>query len=164
MDFHVRSNDGKSYIFEMQVKRHNKFDEKALFYACATYSKQLSEKELDTVGWCLNLKPVIAIQVLNYDTCRNIIKGISPAFDDTLLSRVRDHKMGQGQFIKHYLLTDKESEQPIDAVQLIQIELPRGREVFGLGKRKRGEEEAEPWWQRTYQDEKGSPYFLTSIR
>jgi hypothetical protein len=33
--------------------------------------------------------------------------------------------MKEGQYIKHYILTDQRSNQKIDTVQLVQIELPR---------------------------------------
>ena len=38
--------------------------------------------------------------------------------------------MAEGQFFKHYLLKDSQSGQVIDHLQMIQVELPRGRELL----------------------------------
>ena len=63
MDLHVISAQKTHYIIEMQAKRHVMFDERALFYACSTFARQLSERDLSAENWYLNLKPVIALQV-----------------------------------------------------------------------------------------------------
>ena len=67
MDLHVISSSKVHYIIEMQSQRHVMFDERALFYAASTYSRQFSEKELNTADWYFKLKPVIALQILDYD-------------------------------------------------------------------------------------------------
>ena len=42
-----------------------------------------------------------------------------------MVERVGDHPLKDGDFIKHYKLTDKASGQEIDHLQLVQVELPR---------------------------------------
>lgn len=57
MDLYVKT-PRTHYIIEMQAKRHVMFDERALFYACSTYSKQLPQDRLvrGTPWYCeLNL-------------------------------------------------------------------------------------------------------------
>jgi predicted transposase/invertase (TIGR01784 family) len=130
MDLHVISSNKIHYIIEMQAKRHVMFDERSLFYACSTYSRQLSEKELSEEDWYIKLKPVIALQILDYDT--NRVKGIKSDVPDTLVSRVKRHPLPDGEFTKHYLITDINSGQTIDYLQLVQVELPRAesRKLF----------------------------------
>jgi len=123
MDLHVICNSGTHYIIEMQAQRHLMFDERVIFYACSTFSRQLSEKELQTDNWYLNLKPVIALQVLDYDT--NLVKGITPIDMDTLVTEVSKHPMKEGHFLKHFYLQDVHSGQKNDILQMIQLELPR---------------------------------------
>jgi hypothetical protein len=129
MDFHVRSTDGHRYIVEMQSKRHVLFDERALFYACSVYSRQVDEKDFDDEGWYKLLKPVIAIQIVDYDS--NRARGLTEKkddgvlVDDTLIQRVKDHPLPKGQAEKHYRMTDKHSGQTINYLDMIQIELPR---------------------------------------
>lgn len=122
MDLHVVSEKGVHYIIEMQAQRHVMFDERALFYACGTYARQLSEKQLSAENWYINLKPVIALQILDYDT--NRIRGLKAEVPDTLVDRVREHPLPTEQFIKHYVLSDKSGQQ-IDYLQMIKVELPR---------------------------------------
>ena len=126
MDLHVISSSNVHYIIEMQAQRHVMFDERALFYAASTYSRQLSEKELSTEDWYIKLKPVIALQILDYDT--NRIRGLKAVVPDTLVTRVREHPLPEGEFIKHYMLTDETSGQKIDYLQMVQVELPRAEE------------------------------------
>ena len=124
MDLHVISSSKVHYIIEMQAQRHVMFDERALFYAASTYSRQLSEKDLSTEDWYFKLKPVIALQILNYDT-NLLLKAVVP---DTLETRVREPSLPEGEFIKHYMLTDETSRQKIDYLQMVQVELPRAEE------------------------------------
>ena len=129
MDLHVKTAK-THYIIEMQAKRHVMFDERALFYACSTYSKQLPQERLvKGVPWYCELKPVIAIQVLDYDSSR-VMESTAAGVSDSLVRRAEGHPMAEGQFFKHYLLTDRESGQVIDHLQLIQVEIPRGRELL----------------------------------
>lgn len=129
MDFHVRSKDGHRYIVEMQPKRHVLFDERALFYACSVYARQLDEQDFTDEGWYKLLKPVIAIQIVDYDS--NRARGLTAKtddgalVDDTLIQRVQNHPLPPGQAEKHYRMTDKYSGQIIDYLEMIQIELPR---------------------------------------
>ena len=125
MDIHVVSSVGTHYIIEMQVKRHLMFDERALYYACSIYSRQLSDSQLGNEDWYTNLKPVIALQILDYDT--NRVRGLKSSIGvvDTLPLRVKENPLSPNQFIKNYRFVDEESGQVIDYMQLIQVELPR---------------------------------------
>ena len=126
MDLHVKSQDGNRYIVEMQAQRHVMFDERALFYACGTFSRQLSQHELENTAWYTHLKPVIALQILDYDT--NRIRGIDSTVPDRLMDIVAEHPLPKDQFIKHFVFSDK-SGQCIDYLQLIQVELPRADKI-----------------------------------
>lgn len=129
MDFHVVSQDGVHYIVEMQAKEHVHFDERALFYACATYSSQIEEKKFKDKTWYLSLKPVIGLQVLDYDT--NRVRGITGEIPDILIDRVKSNPLPDNEFMKHYLMTCQRSGQKINDLQLIQIELGRvKKELF----------------------------------
>ncbi len=124
MDFHVTTRSKEHIVIEMQVKRHILFDERALFYAAATYSRQLTEKEFNTQEWYQSLRRTFAVQILGYDS--NRVKGIqSQEGEDTLVERVKDHSLKEGEYVKHYMMTDQNSGQTIDHLQMIQIELPR---------------------------------------
>jgi predicted transposase/invertase (TIGR01784 family) len=125
MDYHVISDTGNHFIVEMQSKRHVMFDERALFYSCSTYSSQLSERVLNGPDWYSQLKPVIALQVLDYDSQR--VRGIKSHVPDDLVARVKSNPMMDGQYVKHYVLTDETSGQKIKHLQLIQVELPRAK-------------------------------------
>lgn len=133
MDLHVKSSKGTSYIVEMQAERHDMFDERATYYACYTYSHQLSERVLGQDLWYLNLKPVIALQILDYDSnkihdpARREKRGGKVATTEKMLAfdRVKSHKLLDHQYMKHYMLTDIASKQTIQHLQLIQVELPR---------------------------------------
>jgi hypothetical protein len=129
MDLHVVCSKGTHYIIEMQAQRHVMFDERALFYACGTYARQLSERELSAENWYINLKPVIALQILGYDT--NRIRGLKAEVPDTLVGKVKEHPLPPEQFIKHYILSDKSGQQ-IDYLQMIQVELPRAEKIRSL--------------------------------
>lgn len=54
MDFHVKAKNGHHYIVEMQSQRHIRFDERALFYTCSTYSRELDEKAFADESWYRN--------------------------------------------------------------------------------------------------------------
>ena len=139
MDLHVKTAK-THYIIEMQAKRHVMFDERALFYACSTYSKRL----VKGVPWYCELKPVIAIQILDYDSSR-VMESTAAGVSDSLVRRAEGHPMTEGQFFKHYLLTDRESGQVIDHLQMIQVEIPRGRELL-RGKPDHKTFAAIDWW------------------
>ena len=126
MDMHVISQSGCHYVIEMQTHRHINFDERILYYAASTFSQQLPETELQDPMWYRNLKPTIAIQVLGYDSNRCL--GIKDKISDSLVERAKNNPLPEGQFMKHYLMTDKHSGQEIKHLQMIQIELPRARE------------------------------------
>jgi len=125
----VRTQRGERVIVEMQARRHLMFEERALFYATATYARQLSEEERKHEDWYRNLKPVYALQILNYDT--NKARGIQDLeFEDTLVERVKEHPLPEGCYQKHYKMQDQNSGQTLDHLNLIQIELPRVREIL----------------------------------
>lgn len=67
---------------------------------------------------------------MDYDSGR-IREATAAGVPDSLVRRVEGHPMVEGQFLKHYLLTDIQSGQVIDHLQMIQVELPRGRELLG---------------------------------
>ncbi len=124
MDLHVKSKSGASYIIEMQARRHIYFDERALFYLCNTYGRQLSEAQMSSHDWYRSLKPTIALQILDYDS--NRIHGISDdKIEDTQVKRVKDHPLPKDDYIKHFFMTDNNSKQQLDHIQMIQVELPR---------------------------------------
>jgi hypothetical protein len=124
MDLHVKSKSGASYLVEMQARRHILFDERALFYLCNTYGRQLSEAEMRTKDWYRSLKPTIAVQVLDYDS--NRIRGIKDRdMEDMQVKRVREHPLPEGDYIKHYTMKDGHSGQELDHIQMVQVELPR---------------------------------------
>ncbi len=126
MDMHVISQSGYHYVIEMQARRHINFDERVLYYATVTYGGQIPEEEFEDPMWYKNLKPVIAIQVVGYDS--NRARGFkNEKIPDGLLSRVKDNPLPEGKFMKHFLLTDKHSGQELKHLQMIQIELPRAR-------------------------------------
>jgi predicted transposase/invertase (TIGR01784 family) len=126
MDLHVVSSDNVHYIVEMQARRHVMFDERAMFYACSTYSRQLSEDVMKRESWYCKLKPVISLQILDYDS--NRIQGETEgSARDSLVARVRKSPMQENQFTKHYTFADKTSGQIIEHLQLIQVEIPRAR-------------------------------------
>lgn len=125
MDMHITSKKGVHYIVEMQAIRHIMFDERALYYLCNTYGRQLSEKQLQQRDWFLSLKPTIAIQVLDYDT--NRVRGLQDkqGVTDSLPIRVKEPPMKDNDYIKHFKFQDTHSGQILDYLQIIQIELPR---------------------------------------
>jgi len=125
MNMHVVSESGAHFVIEMQALRHIMFDERSVFYLYNTYERQLSEKQLQNYSWYFNLKPTIAIQVLDYDT--NRVRGLQEkeGITDTLPKRVSKNPMVDDESIKHFKLKDINSGQEIDYLQMIQIELPR---------------------------------------
>lgn len=126
-----KTNLGEHIVIEMQARRHVMFDERALFYASHTYVNQLTDEELKQENWYRFIKAVYAIQFLDFDT--NLAKGITRDIDhDTLIDRVKGHKMKDENYIKHYIMTDKYSGQTIGALQMIQIELPRANTFLNL--------------------------------
>ncbi|GHT94771.1 hypothetical protein FACS1894122_11720 [Alphaproteobacteria bacterium] len=128
MDFHAVNSCGEHLILELQLRRHIFFDERILFYATRTYSHQIDNQTLATGSWHKKLKKTYAIQILDYDS--NKIIGISdPEVEDSLKERIAKHPMKTGNFIKHYLMTDRFSGQEIDHLQIIQVELPRAESL-----------------------------------
>ncbi|MGV8948904.1 MAG: Rpn family recombination-promoting nuclease/putative transposase [Candidatus Paracaedibacter sp.] len=125
MDMHVISQSGCHYVIEMQAHRHINLDERALYYTASALSQQLSEQELQDPMWYRNLKPTIGIQVLGYDSNRVI--GLKDSIPDNLLEQAKAHPLPDGQYMKHYIMTDRNSGQEIKHLQMIQIELPRAR-------------------------------------
>jgi hypothetical protein len=164
MDLHVQSDEGNQYIVEIQARRHVMFDERALYYATSVYSRQVTEKHFKDENWYLSLRPVIAVQVLDYDT--NRIRGIEVKEkkgrvssterkmilqhannnEISYVEHVADLPMQKDQFMKHYMLTDSCSGQQIDYLQLLQIELPRAKIVRDISKKNKKEFNDQDWW------------------
>ncbi|MDR2371994.1 MAG: Rpn family recombination-promoting nuclease/putative transposase [Puniceicoccales bacterium] len=136
MDFHAKTQGRDSVIIEMQARRHIMFDERALYYAAYTYSHQLSEATSGRPDWYEGLKPVYAIQFLDYDTQR--IRGIQPRkgeedLNQLFLQEVQAHPMPEDAFMKYYVMVDRLSGQEVKrGIHLIQIELPRVTRIRGL--------------------------------
>jgi predicted transposase/invertase (TIGR01784 family) len=139
MDFHAKTQRGDSVIIEMQAKRHVMFDERALCYAAHTYSHQLSDEILTRPDWYKELKPVYAIQFLDYDAQR--IRGIRPRegeedLDQLFFQEIQAHPMAQDAFMKYYVMVDRFSGQEVKrGIHLIQIELPRVTSIKTLSPR-----------------------------
>jgi hypothetical protein len=145
VDLHVRTQNGARYIIEMQAKRHIMFDERALYYACSAYANQLTKAHFQNGPWYKDLKPVIAIQVLDYDS--NRVRGVNVSdVSDTFIKRAEDSSLGQDQYIKHYKWTDCYSQKIIDFLQIIQVELPRGKTVINTNGKDYAQFSAAEWW------------------
>jgi hypothetical protein len=138
MDYHAINERGEHVTVEIQLHRHIAFDERALFYAARTYSNQVSKEDLVSDRnyehskkgnrWFEKLKKTYSIQIVDYDSKR--ATGINnPNLKDKLIERVDDHPMKDGDFIKHFLMTDRFSGQQIDHLQMIQVELPRAKKL-----------------------------------
>jgi len=122
MDVHVKVQSGSSCIVEMQSQRHLMFDERALFYLCSTYARQI--ENLQKKDWYLKLKPTIALQILDYDS--NKLRGIThEKVQDLLQMRSKKNPLPKGQYLKHYIMQDQVSKQALSHLHMIQVELPR---------------------------------------
>jgi hypothetical protein len=116
----------------------------------------LSEEILPEPDWYKGLKPVYAIQFLDYDTQR--IRGIQARkgekdLDQLFLQEVKAHPMPEDAFMKYYVMVDQFSSQKVKrGIHLIQIELPRVTRIRGLSPRQedfveRSEEfSLSDWW------------------
>lgn len=145
MDFAVNSETGNKYIVEMQYSRHAMFNERALFYAASVYARQPLPR---AKYWYHYLKPVIGLQILDYDT--NLVRGItkipdSIAESDSLfVDMVKNFPMKEDQFFKHFMMTDVTSGQNIDYLQVVQIDLPRAERI--LSQKQMTREDLLEWW------------------
>ena len=101
------------------------FDERALFYGCSAYAGQLNEQQMKGEDWYCNLKPVIALQFLDFDSQR--VRGIEGNVADSLLARFQANPMASDQYKKHYMFVDQCSGQSIQDLQLVQVELRRSK-------------------------------------
>ncbi|MDR0740705.1 MAG: Rpn family recombination-promoting nuclease/putative transposase, partial [Puniceicoccales bacterium] len=110
LDYHAIIDNRDHVIIEMQIIRHDNFDKRALFYAASTFANQEFEGGKE---WHLQIKNVYAIQFVDYSTLRD------------------------GSFRKYYRMADKFSEQEIEGICLIQIELAGIKEI--TAKVQRGE-------------------------
>jgi predicted transposase/invertase (TIGR01784 family) len=118
LDYHAIIDNRDHVIIEMQIIRHDNFDKRALFYAASTFANQ----EFEGGGeWHSKIKNVYAIQFVDYCTLKN------------------------GSFRKYYRMIDKFSDQEIEGIYLIQIELAGMKEI--AAKVKKGEPiTAAEWW------------------
>lgn len=142
MDMHVATRSGVHYIIEMQARRHERFDERALYYAASTYSRQLTEKDLNKNRWYTMLRPVIALQILDFDTNKitqkkkdkrtpSTLKDTEAAhLLDRIIERVMKNPLPEGHYVKDFLMTCQNSGQKLDDLRLLQIELPRAHAQF----------------------------------
>lgn len=142
MDMHVATRSGVHYIIEMQARRHERFDERALYYAASTYSRQLTEKDLNKNRWYTMLRPVIALQILDFDTNKVTQKKkdkYAPSTPkdteaahllDKIIERVTKNPLPEGHYVKDFLMTCQNSGQKLDDLRLLQIELPRAHAQF----------------------------------
>lgn len=100
MDFACRIRNGDIFIAEVQVRREDYWDPRALYYAAGVYSQQLGEGEPYSM-----LQNVIGINILDHDT--------------GTLTKL-------GDFEKHYVMTDRlHPDQSWPYIQIRQFELPR---------------------------------------
>jgi predicted transposase/invertase (TIGR01784 family) len=131
MDFHAVNEHGEHILVEIQLKRHIMFDERALFHAARAFSNQISKDLFESGRWYEHLKKTYSVQIVDYNS--NNIKGIKNKLaEDTLLERIKEHPMKQGDFMKHYVMTDRFSGQQINHLQMIQLELPRAEKIMNL--------------------------------
>jgi predicted transposase/invertase (TIGR01784 family) len=155
MDLYVKT-ASTHYIVEMQAQRHQNFDVGALYYACATFTRQMQEA---TRGkWYDNLDHVIAVQVLDYDSNKFRVHDTSPAANQHL-------KMKDDVFMKHYMFRDEWSEQIIDQLQLVQIELPRWRSIIARTKKHHRDFDSKDWWLELFcSADKYTPEMLSKLK
>ncbi|MDR1366972.1 MAG: Rpn family recombination-promoting nuclease/putative transposase, partial [Puniceicoccales bacterium] len=102
LDYHAIIDNRDHVIVEMQIIRHDNFDKRALFYAASTFAYQEFEGGSE---WHSKIKNVYAIQFVDYSTLKN------------------------GNFRRYYRMVDKFSDQEIEGICLIQIELAGMQEV-----------------------------------
>jgi predicted transposase/invertase (TIGR01784 family) len=102
----------------MQIIRHDNFNKRALFYAASTFANQEFEGGRE---WHSQIKNVYAVQFVDYST------------------------LGDGSFRRYYRMTDKFSNQEIEGICLIQIELAGIKEIAAKVQRGEALTSAE-WW------------------
>jgi hypothetical protein len=143
MDGHYISADGTHCIMEMQNRSHERFDQRALFYACATYSNQVIRRSSSDSPWFESLRPVYAVQVLGYIPERGCVArfdaGVNPDGSGEHHVAINRH------YISRFSMKDSRRGEAIDTVQMMQIELPRAQ---GAGEffPPKIEFSAEDWW------------------
>jgi predicted transposase/invertase (TIGR01784 family) len=118
LDYHAIIDNYDHVIIEMQIIRHDNFDKRALFYAASTFANQEFEGGRE---WRSQIKNVYAVQFVDYST------------------------LGGGGFRKYYRMTDKFSNQEIEGICLIQIELAGIKEITAKVQRGEALTSAE-WW------------------
>jgi hypothetical protein len=67
MDFDSNMQNGRSLIIEMQANGHVMFDDESLLYASYIFSNQFGNEIIHGNDWFKEMKPVYAIQLLDYD-------------------------------------------------------------------------------------------------
>jgi predicted transposase/invertase (TIGR01784 family) len=101
MDYHAITNLKDHVIIEMQLLKHDDFDERALFYATSTYANQQFEKKQK---WYSQIKKVYAIQFMDYATD-------APGC------------------LRYYETKDRFSDRVISGINLIQVELSKTEHI-----------------------------------
>jgi flagellar biosynthesis/type III secretory pathway protein FliH len=80
--------------------------------------------------WYYDIKKTYAIQILNYDTEKaSGIETVS-GVDKKFIQRVTQYPLPEDCYMKHYIMTDRNSGQFLDEIQMIQIELPRFKKAL----------------------------------
>lgn len=140
MDFHARTKSGIHINIEMQVAREKYFDERAVFYAAGIFVEQIRESHVTGhAEWEGCLRPAYGVHILGYDS--NALR--SWKVSDPLAQRVKNNPLPEEDYIKHYRLQEAKTGQVIPLLQLIQIELPRVKQVLFPP---RADFTAQEWW------------------
>lgn len=103
LDLACKDTDGDIFISEVQVKKQNFWDARALYYLTGVYSRQLSPDQ----KWP-HLRPVVGINILDHDS----------------------KTMAPGIFEKDYSMVDRygpvnNAISTLPWIRLVQVELPR---------------------------------------
>jgi predicted transposase/invertase (TIGR01784 family) len=99
MDFSCRCNDGRIFVAEVQLAKHNHWKERSVFYPAGAYINQL--KKGDAWG---KLCPVMAVNLLGFET-----------------GMIQD----PGDFEILFQLVDSKRNVILPFIEILNIELPR---------------------------------------
>ncbi|MDR1906824.1 MAG: Rpn family recombination-promoting nuclease/putative transposase [Puniceicoccales bacterium] len=118
MDYHAITENRDHIIIEMQMIHHDDFDRRALFYAASAFANQNFDAGNE---WHTRIANVYAIQFLDYTTRE------------------------KGDFRKYYRISDELSDEKIEGIRLIQIELAGARSI-GMKLRRKETLTCAEWW------------------